>query len=201
MPVPIRSPPAWSSVETRARVRRATIGVGQRMLAALVDAGREAQHLVLGVARRRRRRASKAGLPSVSVPVLSTISVSTLRRFSIAAASRNSTPCVAALAGRDHDRHRRREAERARARDDQHGHGVDERRRPSSAPGRSRPQAKNVSSGDRDHADDEPAGDPVGHALHRRPACAAPARPSARSARARSATPTVSARMTRRRSC
>jgi hypothetical protein len=36
-------------------------------------------------------------LPSVSVPVLSTIRVSTLRRFSIAAASRNSTPWVAAL--------------------------------------------------------------------------------------------------------
>ncbi|MDT4880206.1 hypothetical protein FQZ97_1159380 [compost metagenome] len=40
---------------------------------------------------------SKPGLPSVSVPVLSTMSVSTLRKFSIAAASRNSTPCVAAL--------------------------------------------------------------------------------------------------------
>ena len=38
---------------------------------------------------------SKAGRPSVKVPVLSTISVSTLHSFSIAAASRNSTPCVA----------------------------------------------------------------------------------------------------------
>jgi len=38
---------------------------------------------------------SKVGLPSVRVPVLSTINVSTLQRFSIAAASRNSTPCVA----------------------------------------------------------------------------------------------------------
>ena len=38
---------------------------------------------------------SKAGRPSVKVPVLSTISVSTLHRFSIAAASRNNTPCVA----------------------------------------------------------------------------------------------------------
>ena len=69
-------------------------GRGQRMFAALVEAGGQAQHLVLaepGAATAR----SKAGLPSVSVPVLSTISVSTLRRFSIAAASRNSTPCVA----------------------------------------------------------------------------------------------------------
>ena len=38
---------------------------------------------------------SKLGRPSVSVPVLSTIKVSILRRFSIAAASRNSTPLVA----------------------------------------------------------------------------------------------------------
>ena len=35
---------------------------------------------------------SNVGRPSVRVPVLSTIRVSTLRRFSMAAASRNSTP-------------------------------------------------------------------------------------------------------------
>ena len=40
---------------------------------------------------------SKAGLPAVSVPVLSTISVLTWHSFSMAAASRNSTPPVAAL--------------------------------------------------------------------------------------------------------
>jgi len=40
---------------------------------------------------------SKDGRPSVRVPVLSTIRVSTRRKFSIAAASRNKTPCVAAL--------------------------------------------------------------------------------------------------------
>ena len=38
---------------------------------------------------------SKVGRPSVSVPVLSTMSVSTLRRFSMAAASRKRTPLVA----------------------------------------------------------------------------------------------------------
>ena len=38
----------------------------------------------------------KTGRPSVRVPVLSTISVSTLRRVSIASASRNSTPACAA---------------------------------------------------------------------------------------------------------
>jgi len=40
---------------------------------------------------------SNVGLPSVSVPVLSTIMVSTRRKFSIAEASRNKMPCVAAL--------------------------------------------------------------------------------------------------------
>ena len=38
---------------------------------------------------------SKAGCPAVRVPVLSTINVSTFRKFSMAAASRNKTPCVA----------------------------------------------------------------------------------------------------------
>ena len=36
-------------------------------------------------------------MPSVNVPVLSTIMVSTRRKFSIAEASRNRMPCVAAL--------------------------------------------------------------------------------------------------------
>src|SRR3569832_1865041 len=39
---------------------------------------------------------SKAGFPSVKVPVLSTISIVTCRNPSIAAASRNRMPCVAA---------------------------------------------------------------------------------------------------------
>ena len=89
-------PSALSSASPRSRAAR-NDGLRQRMLAALVQARRQAQHLVLAVARRAAITRSKAGLPSVSVPVLSTIRVSTLRRFSIAAASRNSTPCVAAL--------------------------------------------------------------------------------------------------------
>ena len=40
---------------------------------------------------------SNCGLPAVKVPVLSTINVSTLQKFSIAAASRNNMPWVAAL--------------------------------------------------------------------------------------------------------
>ena len=71
-----------------------TMAVGQRMLAALVKAGRQAQHFVLGDAwhgnrtlKRRPPLGQRAGLVDDEV--------STLRRFSIAAASRNSTPEVA----------------------------------------------------------------------------------------------------------
>ena len=68
-----------------------------------------------------------AGLPSVSVPVLSTTSVSTvsqpLERLGVAEQHAERR----AAAGRHHDRHRRREAERARTRDDQHRHRVDQR--------------------------------------------------------------------------
>ena len=64
------------------------------MFAALVQACRDAQHLggrnavgAHGIAVR--------GMPSVSVPVLSTINVSIRRKRSIASASLNSTPPVA----------------------------------------------------------------------------------------------------------
>ena len=59
----------------------------QRMFARLFERRRQAQQPRSSVSRRPRRRAS-AGLPSVSVPVLSTTSVSTcsrrLERFGVA---------------------------------------------------------------------------------------------------------------------
>ena len=70
------------------------------------------------------------GLPSVSVPVLSTTSVVTFSRISSASALRMSTPFGAAT-GAHHDRHRRRQTQGARAGDDQDRHGVDERMRES----------------------------------------------------------------------
>ncbi len=73
------------------------------------------------------RSAVTRGLPSVSVPVLSTTSVSTLReqfeRFGVP----DQHAGLRAPPGADHDRHRRRQAERARTRDDQHRDGADER--------------------------------------------------------------------------
>ncbi len=67
------------------------------------------------------------GLPSVSVPVLSTTSVSTLRRTSMRLGVLEEHAHGRALAGGDHDRHRRGQAQRARAGDDQHRDRVDER--------------------------------------------------------------------------
>ena len=107
------------------------------------------------------------GLPSVSVPVLSTTSVVTFSRTSSASALRISTPAFGAAAGADHDRHRRRQAERARARDDQDGDGIDERVRQS----RLRPIDCPDDERHDGHGDDdrhEPAGHRVGQPLNRR---------------------------------
>ena len=71
------------------------------------------------------------GLPSVSVPVLSTTSVSTFSRISSASAFLIEHAGESAAARADHDGHRRGEAERAGARDDQHGDGVQQRVRHS----------------------------------------------------------------------
>ena len=62
-----------------------------------LEAGREPQQLVLVEPAGGHDRRPARGLPSVSVPVLSTTSVSTLRSVSIASAFRNSTPIVAPL--------------------------------------------------------------------------------------------------------
>ena len=70
-------------------------GRRQRMLARPLDAGGEAQDARLVEAGRRRRRPSPPGLPSVSVPVLSTTSVSTFSSRSSASAFLISTPASA----------------------------------------------------------------------------------------------------------
>ena len=69
--------------------------VRQRMLARALDARGEPQHFGLVEARGRRRSAVTAGLPSVSVPVLSTTSVSTFSMRSSASAFLISTPACA----------------------------------------------------------------------------------------------------------
>ena len=100
---------------------------GQRMLAAALEAGGEPQQLVLGRPSPAATIGHDRGLPSVSVPVLSTTSVSTCSSTSSASAFLNSTPARRAAPGADHDRHRRRQPERAGTGDDQHRHRVDQR--------------------------------------------------------------------------
>ena len=109
------------------------------------------------------------GRPSVSVPVLSTTSVSTFSMRSSASASRMSTPCCAPLADADHDGHRRGQAQRTGTGDDEHGHRGDER----VAERRARPPDQPGDEGQHRHEDDdrhEPAGHLVGHALDGRAA-------------------------------
>ena len=107
----------------------------QRMLARALDAGGEAQHLGFVEARPPATTATTFGLPSVSVPVLSTTSVSTFSMRSSASAFLIRTPALRAAADADHDRHRRGEAERAGAGDDQHGDARRPGRRRSAARG------------------------------------------------------------------
>ena len=127
------------------------------------------------------RSSTTFGLPSVSVPVLSTTSVSTFSIRSSASAFLISTPACGAAADADHDRHRRGEAERARAGDDQHRHGGDE----AVGEARLRPERRPGDEGedrDGDHRRHEPARHLVGEPLDRRAAALRLSRPSARSA-------------------
>ena len=86
--------------------------------------GDQRQHFLLGDSAD--DELDEPGRPTVSVPVLSTTRVSTSRIFSMASASRNSTPFVAPCAHRHRDGHRRREPHGAGTGDDQHRDGVDE---------------------------------------------------------------------------
>ena len=70
-----------------ARLRAGDDGTRQRMLARAIEPGSPAQNLLLRRSRSTAMTRSKAGLPTVIVPVLSSTNVSTLRRFSIACAS------------------------------------------------------------------------------------------------------------------
>jgi hypothetical protein len=89
-----------------------------------------ARRQAAGTPSRRNRLAGSTsislGLPSVSVPVLSTTSVVTFSRRSSASAFFTSTPAWAPASDADHDGHGRGQAQRTRAGDDQHRNRVDE---------------------------------------------------------------------------
>ena len=106
----------------------------------------------------------------MSVPVLSTTRVSTLRRTSIASAFLKSTPIVAPLPVADHDRHRRGEPESARAGDDQDRDRIDQRVRQARLRARRAAQTANVMIAISDDDRNEVSGDDVGQLLNRRAA-------------------------------
>ena len=117
-----------------------------------------------------------AGLPSVSVPVLSTTSVSTASMRSSASAELDQHAGAGAAADPDHDRHRRGQAERAGAGDDQH------RDRGDQAVGQPRlgPDDRPADEGQRrqrDHRRDETAGDAGRPAAGSARGCAGPRPP------------------------
>ena len=129
---------------------------GERVLARALERRREAQDLRPSVAPRARRPSTRRGLPSVSVPVLSTTSVSTFSSTSSASAFFTSTPAGRAAPDADHDRHRRREAERARARDDQHRDRVHQRVREARLRSDQRTRRRTTSTAATHHRRHEP---------------------------------------------
>ena len=108
---------------------------------------------------------TRRGLPSVSVPVLSTTSVVICSRTSSASAFLNSTPASAPAARADHDRHRRRQPERAWARDDQHRDRIHERIRQSRLRAKQRPRNEGDNCDDDDNRH-EPCGHGIGEPLN-----------------------------------
>ena len=159
-------------------------GVGQRMLAGALDAGGEPQQRRLRRSRRPATIATTFGLPSVSVPVLSTTSVSTFSIRSSASAFLISTPACA-------PRPTPTMIDIGVARPSAHGQAmISTLTAATSAEGEARlrpdqiAQATKASDRHGDHGRHEPAGDLVGQALDRRAAALRLAPPSARSRRA-----------------
>ena len=140
---------------------------GQRMLARLLDAGGKAQHARLSSKPCAGTIATTFGLPSVSVPVLSTTSVSTFSMRSSASAFLISTPaCAPRPTPTMIDIGVARPSAQGQAmistRDGGDQRIGEARLRPEHRPGGEGEQR------DRDHRRHEPAGDLIGEALDRR---------------------------------
>ena len=111
--------------------------------------------------------ATTRGLPSVSVPVLSTTRVVDLLHPLQRLGVLHQHAGAGAAADADHDRHRRGEPERARAGDDQHRDGGDHRVAEARLGAEHRP-GREGEQRHRDHGRHEPARHLVGEALDRR---------------------------------
>ncbi len=199
--VPSAPLPAGESKSVDLRRARAFLfrsgddGAGERMLARVLDAGGEPQHVVRVEARRRNDRrhrrlafGQRAGLVDHQRIDL----LHALQRLGVL----DQDAGLRAAPDADHDRHRRREAERAGAGDDQHRDRGDEavgeaRLRPEPGPGgegeRARPRSPPARTSRR----------PDRRAAGSARASAAPAPPSARSATSSVSRPTLSARITK----
>ncbi len=146
---------------------RAHDRVGQRMFAALVEAGGQAQHLVNGKSRCRdhlfeHRPSLGQGAGLVHDQGIDAAQVLDRRRVAKQHAALRAEP------GRHHDRHRRRQSERAGAGDDQYRHGADQPVHPARF-GAEHAPGKKAQQRDRHHREHEVARHHIRHALHRRP--------------------------------
>ncbi len=151
-----------------ARLRGRNDRLRQRMLAGLLDAGREFQHrrLVLAVRRhdrgdRRLALGQRAGL----VDHQRIDPLHSLQRRGVL----DEHAGAGAASDADHDRHRRGEAQRAGAGNDQHADGGDQREGEARLRSPRRPGGESQQRRE-DHQRHEPAGDLVGEALDRRAA-------------------------------
>ena len=113
-PLPVTaSNPSASAILAIALLCRRHDRLGERMLGAFFEAGGEREQVRLVEARVRQSTSVSLGLPSVSVPVLSTISVSTVGEALQGLRVLDQHAGVRAAPGRRHDRHRCRQPKRA----------------------------------------------------------------------------------------
>ena len=146
-----------------------TIAVAKRMLAALLQAGGEAEDFVLesagGCGRSLTSLRLAFGQRAGLVDDQGVDFLQGLERFGVF----DEHSGVGAAAGADHDRHRRSETEGAGTGDDEHGDRIDQRVRQA----RLRTESEPRDEGDDGNGDDcrnEPRGDAIGEALDRRAA-------------------------------
>ena len=145
--------------------------MGQRMPAVLIEARSQAQHLVLGEARRG-HGAVESRLAFGQGSVLGNDQRIDLAKVLDRRGVAEQHALCCRLAGSDHDGHRRRQAQGARASDDQHGHCIDQAVDPTGFMDGGRPEqppTQESQQRDPDDCHDEVAGHPVSHALHWRP--------------------------------
>ena len=139
--------------------------VGQRVLAALVEAGRQVQHLLLSETFGREccmECRTSLGQGSGLVHDQGVDLAQVLDRFGIA--EQHAFP--GGTAGRHHDRHRRGQPQRAGAGDDQDRDRVEHRERPRRLRSKQPPHDKG-GNGNRQDRQHEPESHLVSHALHR----------------------------------